>query len=115
MSRVGRKLISVTEGVNIAQEADVVRVSGPKGEISVFLPRGISIAVDQGLLKVSRQDASKQTKSLHGSLQRTLTNAIEGVLNGWVKKMELVGTGYRSRLEGNSLVLAIGFSHPVRF
>lgn len=115
MSRVGKKIIKVVEGVKINVEGDTAIVSGPKGELKVILPKGIAVLVDGDQVKVSRVTETKEVKSLHGSVQRTLIACMSGVSSGWSKKLELVGTGYRAKLEGGSLVLAIGFSHPVRF
>lgn len=114
MSRIGKKTIKLTDGVTVTSTTGKVVISGSKGELSLALPKGIDVLVENGEIKVSRQTDDKQAKSLHGSIQRTLVNSIEGVTSGWTKKLELVGTGYRARLEGNSLVLTIGFSHPVK-
>jgi len=115
MSRVGKKLVSVPEGVNLSFEDKVIRVSGPKGETTVSKPDSITIRKKGDGYLIERKDDSKLSRSLHGTVQRILVNAINGVSQGWSRKLELVGAGYRARMDGNSLVLAIGFSHPVKF
>lgn len=115
MSRVGKKPLNIPENVVVSVEGLNVKISGPKGELDCSLPAGIEVKVKDGQLLVSRLQDTKFIKSLHGTTQRVLGNALKGVLQSWEKTLELVGTGYRARLEGGALVLAIGFSHPVKF
>lgn len=115
MSRVGRKPLKIAEGVTISVDGQTVTVRGPKGELEHAIPAGITAKIEGDELLISRDSEVKFVKSLHGTVQRTLDNAIKGTTLGWSKTLELVGTGYRARLEGASLILAIGFSHPVRF
>jgi len=114
MSRIGKKPLTVPAGVSVNIEGQAVKVTGAKGELEYTLPSSIEIKVEGDILSVSRKQEIKQVRSLHGTIARILENAIKGVSEGWSKTLELVGTGYRARLEGNSLVLAIGFSHPVK-
>lgn len=114
MSRVGKKSLAIPSGVLVSVEGKTVKVAGPKGELEYVLPNGIEVKIESGELIVSRKQETKFVRSLHGTIQRILSNAVQGVLGNWSKTLELVGTGYRARLEGNSLVLAIGFSHPVK-
>lgn len=115
MSRVGKKPLKVKEGVTVTVDGQTVKVAGPKGELTYELPAGIGAKLEEGELLISRDSEEKFVKSLHGTMQRVLDNAQKGVTDGWSKTLELVGTGYRARLEGPSLILAIGFSHPVKF
>lgn len=115
MSRVGKKPLKIVEGVSIRVDGQTAKVCGPKGELEYTIPAGITAKVEGDELLISRDSEIKFVKSLHGTVQRVLDNAIKGTSRGWSKILELVGTGYRARLEGGSLVLAIGFSHPVKF
>lgn len=114
MSRVGKKPLIIPQGVTVNIEGQAVKVTGSKGDLEYTLPSSIEVKVEGDILSVIRKQEIKQVRSLHGTLARILENAIKGVSEGWSKTLELVGTGYRARLEGNSLVLAIGFSHPVK-
>lgn len=114
MSRIGKRPIPIPENIEVVVEANSVRVSGPKGELSVALSAGVKAKVEDGKIFLERKSNSKQVRQLHGTISRHLTNVIKGVSEGWSKTLELVGTGYRARLEGTTLVLSVGFSHPVR-
>lgn len=114
MSRIGKKPLAILEGVNVSYENGIVKVSGPRGEMTVPVPAEVETKIEDGVLLVTRKNDSKTAKSLHGTVRRNLDNAIKGVHDTWQKKLELVGAGYRARIEGNSLVLAIGYSHPVK-
>jgi large subunit ribosomal protein L6 len=115
MSRIGKKPVQIPEGVTITVNPTSVVVSGSKGELAVTVAKNIKVDQEDNTLVVSRQSEAKQTKSDHGTLTAKIQNAVHGVTEGWAKTLELIGTGYRPRLEGESLVLAIGFSHPVKF
>lgn len=115
MSRIGKKPIQIPEGINTTIESGKIVVKGPKGEITLPIALNLVVKTESGQLFVERKNESKQAKSDHGALASQLLNAIYGVTDGWSKTLELVGTGYRARLEGDALILAIGFSHPVRF
>lgn len=115
MSKIGKKPLTVAPGVSVNIEGRAVKIIGPKGELEYTLPSNIELKTEGGQLVVSRKQDIKQVRSLHGTIARILENALKGVTEGWGKTLELVGTGYRARLEGASLVLAIGFSHPVKF
>lgn len=114
MSRVGKKPVKVAEGVSLSFEDKVVRVLGPKGEMAISIPDAIEVKRKGDEILVERKNEDKLSKSLHGTVQRTLVNAIKGVSEGWVKRLELVGAGYRAKIEEKTLVLAIGFSHPIK-
>jgi len=114
MSRIGKKPLLTKEGVTLVQEDRAIRISGSKGELIVALPKNIEVSLNENEVVVTRKNNEKQTRSDHGATARLIENAIQGVSEGWNKVLELVGTGYRGRLEGNSLILAIGYSHPVK-
>lgn len=114
MSRIGKKTLLVPAGVTVELQDRAVKVSGPKGELFVVVPENIQVTMEENVLSVKRTSEIKQTKSHHGSVTRLIENALHGVSEGWSKTLELVGTGYRGRLEGPTLILAIGYSHPVK-
>ncbi|HWP97419.1 MAG TPA: 50S ribosomal protein L6 [Syntrophomonadaceae bacterium] len=113
MSRIGKKPINLPKGVQIEQIEDVVTVKGPKGALSQALSPAVSIEQEEDQLLVKRASDSKQHRALHGLSRALLANMVEGVTNGFEKKLEMVGVGYRAQMQGSKLVIAIGFSHPV--
>lgn len=115
MSRVGRKPIPVPENVSLKIERNTVAVAGPKGELAYKIPDGLEVTQEDRVLTVARRENSLLRPGIYGLFARILGSAIAGVTNGWGKTLVLIGTGYRARLEGGSLVLTLGFSHPVRF
>ncbi len=114
MSRVGNKPITIEEGITVAVDGKNVNVKGPKGELTVELPMQISAESKDNQIVLSRTDEEKLTKSMHGTYRMYIANAIEGVKNGFEKKLELVGVGYRARMEGTTLVMTLGWNHPVK-
>ncbi|MBU0998456.1 50S ribosomal protein L6 [Patescibacteria group bacterium] len=114
MSRIGKQPIKIPEGVNININSAQVVVSGPKGKIKHNLPKAVFLEKKKDYLEVSTKDRSKQGKANFGTTRALLANIVLGVTNGWVKQLELVGTGYRSETDGKTLTLTVGFSHPVK-
>ncbi|MCD4756325.1 50S ribosomal protein L6 [bacterium] len=114
MSRIGNQPITIEEGVTVTIKDKNVNVKGPKGELNVELHFKISAEIKDNEVIVSRMDEEKLSKSLHGTFRMHIANAIEGVKNGYEKKLELVGVGYRARLEGKTLVMTLGWNHPVK-
>lgn len=114
-SRIGKKPVVVPENVNITLEGQYIRVNGILGELSQTYPNEIKVERDpSGLLKISKAVETRRANQMHG-LFRTLTdNMVVGVSKGFEKKLQLVGVGYRATVEGNDLVMNLGFSHPVR-
>lgn len=115
MSRIGNKAITIPAGVEINQEGDQVTVKGPKGEITRSIASVILMNVEESEIKFSRPDDSNRNKALHGTTRANVANMIEGVFKGFKKNLELVGVGYRASMQGDKLVLTVGFSHPVEF
>jgi len=115
MSRIGKQPIPVPQGVDISIAGDVVSVKGSKGQLQVNLLPGVSAAVDDGSLNITRADDEAQTRSFHGLIRALLANAATGVSEGWSKKLEIVGIGYKAESQGNSVVFNLGYSHPVDF
>jgi large subunit ribosomal protein L6 len=115
MSRVGRKVIPVPKGVNVTVGKDQVAVKGPKGELKRPLPGGVSLALNGGELNVTRADDSRENRAKHGMLRALVANMIKGVTDGFERKLEINGVGYRADVAGQKLNMALGFSHPVTF
>lgn len=113
MSRIGKKPISLPVGVEVSVEGNTVTVKGPKGVLTQETPANMTIDIADGILQVSRPSDSKNDRALHGLTRALIANMIEGVVNGYEKKLELVGVGYRAQMQGDKLVINIGFSHPV--
>ena len=116
MSRIGRAPITVPANVTVTLgEGNVVTVKGPLGTLtSTFLPF-VSIAQENGTLVVTRANDDKEVRAVHGLTRALLANMVEGVTNGYSKRLEIVGVGYRVEKQGKKLVLNLGYSHPVNF
>lgn len=113
MSRIGRKPIEIPNGVQVDIQGYTITVKGPKGELSRDFRSEIKIAKDDNVLILSPQDSSKSTKALWGLSRTLLFNMIYGVTEGYEKKLELEGVGYRAAAEGDSLTMNLGFTNPV--
>ena len=113
MSRIGRKPITIPNGVEVKQEGNVVTVKGPKGALTRELRPEIDVAIEGNTINVTRPDDQPKHRSYHGLTRTLLANMIEGVTNGFSKNLELVGVGYRAALKGKTLALTVGKSHPV--
>ena len=113
MSRVGRVPIPLPQGVKADLKGNEVTIRGPKGEICRSFHPGISIALKDGNLVVSRPDDTKLHRSLHGLTRTLLANMVEGVSKGFEKGLEIVGVGYRAHKAGDKLVLQVGYTHPI--
>ena len=116
MSRVGKKPVVLGSGVTVSVSADnTVTVKGPKGELKQTLDRDITVEVKDGNLEVSRPTDQIRHRALHGLYRALIANMVKGVTEGFVKKMELVGVGYKAANTGNILDLALGYSHNIIF
>lgn len=113
MSRIGKAIIIIPAGVTITESNGVVTVKGPKGELSQELTGGITIEQKDGELTVNRPSDSKQHKALHGLYRALINNMVIGTSEGFTKRLELVGVGYRASNQGQRLELALGFSHGI--
>jgi large subunit ribosomal protein L6 len=113
MSRIGRKPIPLPEGVTISIEPELVRVNGPRGELTERVPRDIEVTQNDGELVVTRPTDRAEHRALHGLTRSLVANMVEGVTAGFEKRLEIQGVGYRAQLKGRDLELALGYSHPV--
>jgi large subunit ribosomal protein L6 len=114
MSRIGKAPITVPSGVDVTVEGQHVTVKGPKGTLSHTVDRPIGVSLEDGVLSVSRPDDERENRSLHGLSRSLLNNLVVGVTQGFERKLEIHGVGYRVQLKGNALEFALGYSHPVR-
>src|SRR5215216_5288289 len=115
MSRIGRKPIPVPATVDLViGDGNVVTVKGPKGQLSATFAPSIVLERENGTLNVSRPDDSRQNRSLHGLTRTLISNMVTGVTDGFRKNLEISGVGYRAAMDGKTLVLSVGYSHPVR-
>ena len=115
MSRIGRMPIAVPTGVTVDITEGLVTVTGPKGQLSQPISDGISIRREDEQLLVERQSDNRIQRSLHGLMRTLVNNMVVGVSQGFEKRLEIVGTGYRAQATGDSFTIAVGFSHPVVF
>ena len=113
MSRIGRKPIPVPDGVSVEIAAGQVSVKGPKGELSEHVSADMKVSQEDGVLIVERPTDRGEHRALHGLTRSLIANMVVGVTDGYEKKLEIQGVGYRARLQGKSLELALGYSHPV--
>lgn len=115
MSKIGEKPISIENGVEVEIEEGRVRVKGKEGEIIISFPETIEIIKQDKEMKVKRNSHDKKTRSMHGLIRSLLSNAIAGVVKPWEKRLQVVGTGYRVKLQGEDLIFDVGYSHQVIF
>jgi large subunit ribosomal protein L6 len=113
MSRIGKAPISVPDKVSVSLNGLAVTVKGPKGELSRTLPEGVSIAQDGNTIVVSPTSSHRRSRERHGLCRTLVANMVEGVSQGFTRKLEIVGVGYRAALQGKKLVVSAGYSHQV--
>jgi len=115
MSRIGKAPIAIPDGVTVEVNDQVITVKGKKGELTQEMNPLITAKVEEGEVVFERANEQKQTKSLHGLYRSLVNNMIEGVNEGFTIKQELVGVGYRAKVQGQKLEVSLGFSHPIVF
>lgn len=113
MSRIGKRPISIPNKVTVTIDGQLVRVKGPKGELSRILPDRVIVEQQNGTINVKRQDESRIARELHGLCRTLVANMIEGVSTGFQKRLEIQGVGYRAQVQGRNLILNVGYSKPV--
>ena len=111
MSRIGNRILTIPEGVSVSVNGNIVTVKGPKGELSTEINRNITVEVEGNEVKVTRKNDN--FKNFHGTANANIKNMISGVSEGYEKKLESIGVGYRFALNGGKLVVTAGYSHPV--
>ena len=115
MSRVGRMPIPIPTGVNVDIAGGLVTVNGPKGMLAQPVPEGITVQQEDSTLVVERASDDRLLRSLHGLIRTLVNNMVVGVTNGFEKRLDIVGTGYRAAAAGTGLTISVGYSHPVVF
>ncbi len=113
MSRIGKQPIPLPEGVTVTVEPELVRVLGPKGELSERVNRDLTVEQSDGEVLVKRPSDRGEHRALHGLTRSLIYNMVHGVTQGYEKRLQIQGVGYRAQLKGKSLELALGYSHPV--
>lgn len=111
MSRIGNRVLTIPEGVSVTVNGNIVNVKGPKGELSTEVNSNITVVVEGNEVKVTRKNDN--FKNFHGTANANIKNMLIGVSEGYEKKLESIGVGYRFALKGNELVVTAGYSHPV--
>lgn len=114
MSRIGKRILILPENVNVTVEDKTVKVSGPKGELTLDLIKTIGVNVNNNEVTVEKLKDDKFTNQMHGTTNANINNMIKGVSVGYTKELEIVGVGYRFNVQGNTLVINAGYSHPVK-
>ncbi len=115
MSRIGKLPINVPSNVQVSIDNGRVNVKGPKGALSVDTRNHVSVKLDSGVISVERPNDQSQSKAYHGLYQRLIANCVTGVTSGYKKELEIQGVGYRAAVQGKTLVLSLGYSHPIEF
>ena len=113
MSRIGKNPVAIPAGVDVKIDGQTVNVKGPKGQLSVDISEPISVAVEDGTVVVTRPNDERRNRALHGLSRSLVANLVTGVTEGYTRKMEIFGVGYRVALKGSDLEFALGYSHPV--
>jgi large subunit ribosomal protein L6 len=115
MSRIGRRPVSILEGVEVRQANGTLKVKGPKGELTLDVHSDLKVVVEEQEVRVERFSDEKPHKALHGLTRALIANMVKGVTDGFSKTLELVGVGYRADLKGKGLTLQLGYSHPINY
>src|SRR3954451_5564511 len=113
MSRIGKQPIPVPDGVDVAVETGLVKVKGPKGELEERVSRDMTVKQEDGSVLVTRPSNRGEHRALHGLTRSLINNMVQGVTEGFEKRLEIQGVGYRARLRGRKLVMSLGYSHQV--
>ena len=114
MSRIGRMPVVIPKGVEVDIQGSHVRVKGPNGELSRVFPAAVSIVLEEGNIEVRRSSDDRTSRALHGMTRALINNMVVGVSSGFEKLLEVNGVGYRAEMDGKTLVIYVGYSHPVR-
>jgi large subunit ribosomal protein L6 len=115
MSRIGKKPVTVPNGVTVSVDGSTVKVKGPKGELSRTFEPSMKVRVENNEVLVERPTDDKRERALHGLTRALIANMVQGVTEGFKKTLEIVGVGYRAEKKGKNLVVSVGYSHPVNY
>ena len=114
MSRIGNRVIIIPEGVTVETNDNIIKVSGPKGSMEMTVKSPISVEVNGNEITLKKNAETKEANILHGTMNANLNNIIKGCKEGFKKELEIIGVGYKFAVQGNSLVINAGYSHPVK-
>lgn len=115
MSRIGKLPVEIPSGVTITVDGELIKVSGAKGNLETFKLPHVDVAIAENVLTVTRKSDEKVARAQHGLMRALINNMVVGVTSGFEKKLEVNGVGFKVALQGNKLVLNLGFSHPVEY
>jgi large subunit ribosomal protein L6 len=115
MSRIGKKPIPIPQGVKVQLDGLTVRAEGPKGKLSQPVPAGLTPKMHDGTLVIERGSEEREVRALHGLARALVANMVHGVKDGFERKLEIIGIGYRAQMQGKAIQLALGYSHPIVF
>jgi large subunit ribosomal protein L6 len=115
MSRIGRQPVNIPQGVKVQIDGTTVRAEGPKGKLTQPIPTGLSAKLENNQLVISRTGDDRKIRALHGLARALMANMVNGVKDGFERKLDIVGIGYRAQVQGKTITLALGYSHPVVF
>jgi large subunit ribosomal protein L6 len=115
MSRIGKKPIDIPQAVNVEIKDGLLKVKGPKGELSYSFPFGTSVAVEDKQIIIGRASDLKKDRALHGLVRSLIANMVTGVSQGYKKDMEVKGIGYRAQAKGGKISFTLGYSHPIEY
>ena len=115
MSRIGKMPVQIPDGIKIEYKSGSVTVEGPKGKLSQDVQPEVSIEIKDGVAEITRKNESKRAKALHGLYRKLLSNMVVGVTTGFTKSLVINGVGYRAEVQGEVLVLNLGYSNPIEF
>jgi large subunit ribosomal protein L6 len=113
MSKIAKKPVEIKEGVNITLDNGEIKVTGAKGNLMFPIPAGVGVKIEDGKVLVSQTEDTDKAKALSGLVRAYIANMVKGTTDGFTKKLELTGVGYRAQANGNSITLNVGYSHPV--
>jgi large subunit ribosomal protein L6 len=113
MSRIGKQPVAIPKGVEVAYQAGMLKVKGPKGQAAERMPRGIDVEIKDGSIRFKRNDDKNAARAAHGLARALAANMVRGVTESFVRELEIQGVGYRAEVSGKKLTLQLGFSHPV--
>jgi len=115
MSRIGKMPVEIPAGVKISRDDSVIKVEGPKGKLSMNMPKGIDVVLGDKTAEIKRPSDDRKDRSYHGLVRTLLANMVKGVSSGFEKSLEISGVGYRAEVASKTLKLVIGFSAPVEY
>lgn len=113
MSRIGKQPITIPAKVKVEVKGHKVSVEGPKGKLKWEFPSSVSLTIDGAIITVSRQSEDKQSRALHGLSRALINNMVKGVSDGFMKKLEINGVGFKAAVAGKSITMSLGYSHPI--